>query len=108
MLVYTNQGNRTDSHELDSFDLAEFAERLEAMNRSIVPLRARLRAGEILETSEGSWCRYCPSKHVCPSKNALIVQAPERAWRDHRRVDHDVGRGRAAYDQLLRVELLCQ
>ncbi|RPH65030.1 MAG: DUF2800 domain-containing protein [Acidobacteria bacterium] len=100
-IVYTKQGNRCDEHTLDALDLAEFAGRLEWLHRRVPELQAAKQRGEVLDTREGSWCKHCASKHVCPSKVALIGQmsglvvigesvTPETAA--------------VAYEQIVRVE----
>lgn len=105
-LVFTNMGDRCDEHEIDALDLADFANRLERLHVTVADRQARHNRGETLETREGSWCKHCASKHVCPSKNALLVQfastglaivgdsaiTPERAV--------------AGYEQIVRIELL--
>lgn len=68
-IVYT-KSNRVDAAELDALDLAAFADRLESLFRSVAADR---QTGPI-NTREGSWCRYCPSKSVCPSKVGLLAQ----------------------------------
>lgn len=73
-IVYTNQGDRCDEHELDALDLAEFANKLERLHVTVAERQAARKRGEILETKEGSWCKHCASKSVCPSKNGLLVQ----------------------------------
>lgn len=73
MVVYTKTA-RVDSYEIDAFELADFAARVAALHARVPELRAAKLRGEQLDTREGSWCKHCPSKHVCPSKNALLVQ----------------------------------
>lgn len=73
VIVYTKSG-RIDSVEIGALELADFAAQLAALHKRDAELRAQKSRGEALDTREGSWCRYCPSKHVCPSKNALLVQ----------------------------------
>lgn len=73
VIVYTKTG-RVDIAEIGALELADFAFQLAMLHEREAELRARKTRGELLDTKEGSWCRYCPSKHVCPSKNALLVQ----------------------------------
>lgn len=74
-IAYTNQpGQPIDSHDLDWEDFAMMARKV----TDLVPRHARLlrsyrEDGAVPMTREGSWCRYCPSKHVCPSKQGLLA-----------------------------------
>jgi hypothetical protein len=72
-LVYT-KSNRVDEAELDALDLAAFADRLESLFRRVALAQSNRAAGAAVDTREGSWCRYCPSKAVCPSKVGLLAQ----------------------------------
>ncbi len=73
-IAYTNQpGQPIDSHELDWEDLASFAIRVTELVPRQARLRAEYRGGAVPTTREGSWCRHCPSKHVCPSKQGLLA-----------------------------------
>lgn len=74
-VVYTKTG-RVDEYEADGLELAAFADRLERLHVRIAALRAA--RGEPVSTSEGTWCRHCPSKPSCPSKNGLLIQLAER------------------------------
>lgn len=105
-IVYTNQGGRCDEQEIDALDLADFAARLERLPVAVAALLERYKRGEILETREGSWCRYCPSKHVCPSKNALLVQVAEKGLAVVGDSALTPQRARAGYEQLVRIESL--
>lgn len=72
-IVYT-KSNRVDEAELDALDLAAFADRLESLFRRVALAQSTRAAGAPVNTREGSWCRYCPSKSVCPSKVGLLAQ----------------------------------
>lgn len=102
-IVYTNQGDRLDEYEIDALELADFASKLERLHTREGELRAAHQRGEVLPTKEGPWCKHCASKHVCPSKVALISQfggltviGPE--------VTKETAA--AAYEQVVRVEQL--
>jgi hypothetical protein len=73
VIVYTKTG-RVDQHELDALDLADFAAALERLVKDDARRRGAAQRGEPVDTTEGDWCKHCPSKHTCPSKNALLVQ----------------------------------
>lgn len=78
-IAYTNQpGQPIDEHDLDAFDLADFARRLRELQSRQADLGRRYRGGELPTTREGSWCQYCASKSRCPSKTGLLVQVAER------------------------------
>lgn len=105
-IVYTKQGNRLDEAEIDAFDLAEFAGRLEALHMRVPALRDAYRAGEPLDTREGAWCKWCPSKHVCPSKNALLVQVSQQGLAVLGDSAMTPERARTGYEQIVKVEQL--
>lgn len=67
-ILYT-RSEVLDSVDLDPLDLLELAGNFRALHR-----RSKSKAPTPLRTAEGSWCKYCPSKHVCPSKTGLITQ----------------------------------
>jgi hypothetical protein len=73
LIVYTKT-YRVDQHELDALDLADFATALERLVKDDARRRGAHQRGEPVDTREGDWCKHCPSKHACPSKNALLVQ----------------------------------
>lgn len=73
-IVYTNQNDRLDEYEIDALEMADFAGRLERLHITVAELKAAHARGDVLPTREGSWCKHCASKHVCPSKVALIRQ----------------------------------
>lgn len=67
-----------DRHEIEAMDLGEFANGLRTLlvrQAALIKLR---KAGEQVTTTEGTWCKHCESKHVCPSKNALLLQVAQR------------------------------
>lgn len=103
-IVYT-KSNRVDEAELDMFDLASFADQLERLYVKVAELHEARRRGEQLETREGSWCKHCASKHVCPSKVALIGQLGGLTV-----IGEGVTRetAAAAYEQIVRVEQLAK
>ncbi len=37
--------------------------------------RDRYSVGEHVAPTEGPWCRYCPSRDMCPAKVGLLRQA---------------------------------
>lgn len=102
-IVYT-RNNRCDEHRLDALDLAEFAGRLERLHVTVASLKAARDRGETPPTREGTWCRYCPAKPVCPAKNALIVQVAEQGLAVLGDAAMTPERARAGYEQLVRVE----
>lgn len=102
-IVYT-RNNRCDEHHLDALDMAEFAGKLERLHVDVARLRAARDRGETLPTREGSWCRYCPAKPVCPAKNALIVQVAEQGLAVLGDAVMTADRAKAGYEQLVRVE----
>jgi Protein of unknown function (DUF2800) len=104
-IVYTKTG-RVDSHELDALDLAEFAGELERLHVTVASRQAAKQRGEILDTKEGSWCRHCASKHVCASKNALLVQVATGGLAVVGDAELTPQRATAAYEQIVRVEQL--
>ena len=72
-IVYTRTG-RVDEATIGPLELADFANRLYEIHATIARRTVQHREGIPVDTVEGSHCLYCPSKHVCPSKNALLVQ----------------------------------
>lgn len=105
VLVYTAM-HRIDSAELDAFDLAEFADRLEALHVRVSKAQLSRQQGEPVETREGSWCRYCPSKPFCGSKNALLVQLAEHGLAIVGDSVMTPERARLAYSELQRIDQL--
>lgn len=58
---------------LDSIALDAAATRITEKMRNVFALRDRVLAGgEIPNTVEGPWCKYCESRQHCPAKTALI------------------------------------
>jgi hypothetical protein len=105
-LVFTNMGDRCDEHEIDALDLADFANRLERLHVQVAERQAAKARGEILETREGSWCKHCASKAVCPSKNALLVQVAEHGLAIIGDSAITPERARTGYEEIVRVETL--
>lgn len=103
-IVYANMGDRCDEHELDALDLADFANRLERLHVTVAERQAAKARGEILETREGSWCKHCASKHVCPSKNALLVQVATNGLAVIGDTEMTVERARNGYEQIVKIE----
>jgi hypothetical protein len=102
-IVYTAQNDRLDEYEIDALELADFAERLGRLHVGVAALQAAKQRGEVLPTREGAWCKYCASKHVCPSKVALIGQLGGLQI-----IGEGVTHATAAvaYEQIVRVEQL--
>lgn len=100
-VVYTKRDGWCDEHEIGPLELAEYASELQSLNGRIESARKAYRETRQVETNEGSWCKHCPSKSVCPSKNALLAQVasrglaiigdtamtPERAAEAHREIE---------------------
>jgi hypothetical protein len=104
-LVYTNMNDRVDEYEIDALELADFAGRLERLHIAVAAKQAAYKRGETLDTREGSWCKHCASKHVCPSKNSLLVQMSGMTT-----IVGDAAmtpdRAAGAYEQVVRIETL--
>jgi CRISPR/Cas system-associated exonuclease Cas4 (RecB family) len=100
-IVYT-QSRRIDEYEIDALELADFASRLERLHVNVAALQERHKKGEILETREGTWCRYCASKPYCPSKNALLVQVAEHGLAVVGDTAITPARAATAYEQIVR------
>lgn len=105
IVVYT-QSRRVDEYEIDALELADFAQQLERLHRQVGDRQAAKQRGEILETREGSWCRYCASKPYCPSKNALLVQVAEHGLAVIGDTQMTPARAATAYEQIVKVEQL--
>lgn len=107
-IVYTNQKNRCDEHELDALDLAEFAGKLERLHVTVAERQAAKQRGEILDTKEGSWCKHCAVKMagVCPSKNALLVQLASKGLAIVGDATMTRDRAASACEEVLRAEQL--
>lgn len=104
-VVYT-QSKRVDSYEIDSLELAEFAVQLERLHMRVAQLTAVKRDGSPLETREGAWCKHCASKHVCASKNALLVQFASGGLAIVGDATMTPERAASAYEQLAKVDQL--
>lgn len=104
-IVYTKTG-LVDEAELDALDLADFAGSLERLQRQVGERQAAKLRGEVLETKEGSWCKHCSSKHVCPSKAGLLVQVAEKGLAVIGDTEMTPQRAAQAYEQIVRIEQL--
>jgi hypothetical protein len=104
-IVYTQSG-RVDEYEIDALELAEFASSLERMHRQVGERIEARKRGEILETREGSWCKHCTSKHVCPSKTALLVQVSTGGLAVIGDTEMTKERAAGAYEQIVKIEQL--
>ena len=104
-IVYTQSG-RVDEYEIDALELAEFAGSLERMHRQVGERQAARQRGEVLETREGSWCKHCTSKHVCPSKTALLVQVSTGGLAVIGDTEMTKERAAGAYEQIMKIEQL--
>lgn len=58
---------KTFEHTFDGFALDGLEDELVGIHRGVVRAHERMQAGEAMQVSPGSWCRYCPSKPVCPA-----------------------------------------
>jgi DNA-binding ferritin-like protein (Dps family) len=104
-IVYTQSG-RCDEYEIDALELAGFAQDLARLARQVDERRAAGARGELLDTREGAWCKHCASKHVCPSKNGLLVQIAEQGTALAGDAAMTQERARALYGFLDRVKTL--
>jgi CRISPR/Cas system-associated exonuclease Cas4 (RecB family) len=107
-IVYTQTG-RCDEYEIDALELAEFAGKLEALHGEIAKRQRLYADGKPLDTREGSWCRYCASKHACPSKTAMLAKFADVKQGELVTLGVAVltpERARAGYEQLVMVEQL--
>lgn len=107
-VVYTKKSaaNRLDEYELDALELAGFAARLRQLFVSTAERLKQKSSGAILETREGSWCRYCPGKAHCPSKNALLVQIGSKGLAASGDSHMTPARAADAYREVMLVEQL--
>lgn len=103
-IVYTAQGNRCDEHVIDALELAGFASRLERLHVTVAALQAKHAAGEQLDVSEGSWCRYCPARVRCPAKVALVAQVAKGGLALAGDFEMTPALAAQGYRQLVRVE----
>ncbi len=60
---------------LDVFGLEATAERVQRTMAVVAKMREAISAGETPNVTEGPWCKYCPARHHCPTKTALIRAA---------------------------------
>lgn len=104
-IVYTKTG-RVDEAELGPLDLAPFGDALEQLFVRVQSLEAAKKRGEQTSTKEGRWCRYCPSKAFCPSKNALLVQLSGRGLTVVGDMTMTADKAADAYREFVRVEQL--
>lgn len=105
-IVYTNQSDRCDEYAISALELADFGNQLEQLQITVTARQAAKQRGEILDTREGSWCKHCESKHVCPSKNGILVQFAEHGTAIVGDAVMTPERARAAHEQIVRVEQL--
>lgn len=106
-IAYTNQpGQPIDEHELEPFDLADFAERLKQLHTRESSLKKTFQQGVVPTTREGAWCRHCPSKSVCASKNALLVQFASKGLAVVGDSQMTRDRAAGAYAEVIRIEQL--
>jgi Protein of unknown function (DUF2800) len=104
-VVYT-QTRRVDSHTIDALDLAEFAQSLERLHKQVAERVATKQRSGVLDTREGSWCKHCPAKSHCPSKNALIAQLASGGLAVIGDSAMTPARAAGAYEQLVKIEQL--
>lgn len=97
-VVYTRTGI-CDEAVLDALDLAAFGDRLEQL------FQVSAKRGEV-STREGSWCKHCASKHVCPSKHALLVQIGTKGLAAVGDTTMTADRAADAYRQLVAIRQL--
>jgi hypothetical protein len=69
-LIYETE--RVDKATLDMVELDTIAFRLRGVDGAVQVQRSRRARGELVEVSEGAWCKHCPAAHSCPAKVALI------------------------------------
>ncbi len=105
LVIYTKTG-RVDECGADALDLADFAGQLERLHHTVAARQASKNRAEILETREGSWCKHCASKHVCPSKTALLVQVATSGLAVIGDTEMTPERAAGAYEQISRIEQL--
>jgi RecB family exonuclease len=76
-LVHIRDGRKPwrDRATFDALDLAGFAAELRATTERTKRDRERHAAGEHVEPTEGPWCKYCPSRDLCPAKVGLLRSA---------------------------------
>jgi len=104
-IVYTNRpGAPCDEHLIEGLELAEFAGQLERLHLVVTERKAAKSRGEILETREGSWCKYCAAKWRCPSKVGLLIQVAEKGLAIIGETEMTPERARRGYEQIVAVE----
>lgn len=104
-IVYTQTG-RVDEYEIGPLDLADFAGQLEQLLVTVAARKEARARGEALETREGSWCKHCTSKHVCPSKIGLLAQLTSGGLAVIGETEITGERASQAYQQIVRIEAL--
>jgi hypothetical protein len=104
-IVYTQTGI-VDEYAIDALELAEFAVSLERLHYQVADRTRRKSSNEVLETREGSWCRHCASKHVCPSKVGLLTQIASNGLAVIGETEMTSERATAAYQQIVHIESL--
>lgn len=106
-IVYTKTGH-VDEYEIDEFELEAFANELERLFVTVARRQREHLEGKQIDTREGSWCKHCPSRALCPAKNALLVQVASKglAVLGDSRMTAD--RAADAYREVMRVEQLVE
>lgn len=77
-LIFAREGKpvRRDREVFDAADLAVMAGEVAARwDQTLEDRRDFYERGIMPDTSKGSWCKYCPSRHLCPAQHALIQAA---------------------------------
>jgi Protein of unknown function (DUF2800) len=68
--------------ELEAWDLDETALELRSEFSAVRNAETVVRAGQVPNVNEGSWCKYCPATPVCPAKTALVKRLASGAEGD--------------------------
>lgn len=104
-IVYTKL-HRVDEHEIGPLELAEFAGSLRRLFASTAERQRRKQDGGELDTREGRWCKFCPAKASCPSKNAMLVQIGTKGLAVLGDAEMTPQRAVAAYEEVMHIEQL--
>lgn len=104
--IYYTQIDKCDEAEFSALDLAQFAQTLVDLHTHVARQQKAKTSSQGVSTREGSWCKHCASKHVCPSKVGLLMQlaAPGLAVIGDAVMTREKAAG--AYEQIVRVEQL--